>query len=193
MNWLRKVLSVSIFVLVCGFGFSVQAATFSLSPAVGSYSVGDTFTVTIMLDTEGESVDGVDINALNYNPKVLDVVDALPEFEGTQIAPGALMQATVLNSINEESGRIMFSQVTGADVTYTSTSPQPLATVTFKARTQGNAMLVFNYRNGDTTDANVAAVGADVLRGVINGRYEVSDSVSLGSSISRFVKDIFGF
>src|SRR5262245_21683812 len=87
-----------------------HAATLSLSPASGSYQAGQTFTVTVNLDTTGAAIDGVDLYYLNYNPSILQVVDANTSTAGVQITPGTLMSGTLSNSVS--SGRVHFSQVT---------------------------------------------------------------------------------
>ena len=67
-----------------------QAATLSLSPASGNYSVGNIFTVNILLNTQGQAIDGVDIRYLNYSPTYLEVQDENTSQAGVQIGAGAL-------------------------------------------------------------------------------------------------------
>ncbi|MBI5139499.1 hypothetical protein HZA26_02730 [Candidatus Nomurabacteria bacterium] len=50
-----------------------RAATFSLSPSDGNFSIGSTFSVSILLDTEGESINALEV-ALSFPPDMLQVV-----------------------------------------------------------------------------------------------------------------------
>ena len=143
------------------------AATLSVSPSSQSVNAGDTFAVTVNLDTQNASVDGVDLRYLNYNSNLL---------QAQSVTPGNLMPMTLANSVDNNLGRITFSQVSAGGSKYKGSGV--LATITFKALAAGSANLSFNYTNGNTTDSNVAAAGADVLSAVVNGSYTISGSSS---------------
>src|SRR3989344_5108657 len=49
------------------------AATFFLSPSNGNFSIGSTFNVSILLDTEGQSVNALEV-ALSFPPDMLQIV-----------------------------------------------------------------------------------------------------------------------
>lgn len=68
-----KLFLISFFLLFVAF--SAKAATLNVSPASGSFNVGATFKVDILLNTQSQAIDGVDINALNYDPTALEVQD----------------------------------------------------------------------------------------------------------------------
>ena len=158
---MKKVILIAGILLVPSMA---SAATLSLSPSSQSVNVGDTFTVSINLDTQGASVDGVDIRYLNYNPALLQV---------QQVTPGTLMPITPANSINASVGRITFSQVVVGGSQYKGSGA--LATITFKVLASGNASVTFNHTALNTTDSNVASNGSDVLTAVINGSYTVNN------------------
>jgi hypothetical protein len=166
---------------------AASAATLSLSPSEETVSVGEVFSVNILLDTEGGVIDGVDINALNFDADILQVIDAYPGVSGVQIESGTLMQSTMVNTVDNEAGRIVFSQVTGSSAPYTSTEPASLAVVTFEAMRQGTAEVTFDYSDGDTTDVNVAAVGSDVLTNVSDGTYHVNGQEASPGILSRII------
>lgn len=161
-----KILSFLVFVALAG---TAEAATLSLSPATQTLNVGDNFNVDINLDTQGQTVDGVDVNALRFNPALLQI-------QGSQITPGALMSDTLVNSINNITGVIIFSQVPTGGTTYTGSGK--LATVVFKALAAGTANVTFDYTSGLTTDSNVASNGSDILTSVISGNYTISAPAS---------------
>lgn len=148
------------------------SATLALSPASGSYATGDIFSVNIVLNTQGSQIQGVDIVYLNYNPVLLEVQDDDAGVAGAQIAQGALMATTALNSVDAGSGRIGFSQVTTSGVSYAGSGA--LATVRFKALSEGTASVTFNVTSGSTVDTNVASNGADILASATGGSYVLS-------------------
>src|SRR6185436_9267520 len=88
------------FVLLFGFAAIASAATLTLSPASKSLAVGETYIVTVNLNTSGSAIDGVDIQALNYNPYFLQLQDADTSMGGVQIAAGSLMPNTLANSVD---------------------------------------------------------------------------------------------
>src|SRR5258708_5071697 len=83
----KLAVATAAFGLPLAFAASASAATLSLSPSAQTVNVGDTFTVQVLLDTQGQAVDGVDVSALNYNPYFLQV-------QGVQVQPGSLMADT---------------------------------------------------------------------------------------------------
>ena len=143
--------------------FVVSAATLSLSPSSQTVSVGDTFNVTVNLDTQGASIDGVDLRYISYDSSLLQVL---------QVTPGSLMPTTLVNSINSSLGRLTFSQITAGGSTYSGSGV--LATINFKALSTGTANATISYTSGNTTDSNVASAGTDILSAVVNGVYTIN-------------------
>lgn len=152
--------------------YAAQAATLTLSPATANLSIGDTLTVNVTLDTQGQSIDGVDIKYLRYNPYYLQLVDADSATAGTQIAAGTLMPNTLENNADTQNGKISFSQITNGGSHYTGSGV--LATLTFKALVVGTAAVTIDATPGNTTDSNVASNGTDVLTSVTNGSYVIA-------------------
>lgn len=148
------------------------SATLALSPASGSYAAGDIFSVNIVLNTQGSQIQGVDIVYLNYNPAMLEVQDDDAGVAGAQIAPGALMATTALNSVDAGAGKVAFSQVTASGASYAGSGT--LATVRFKALSDGTAAVTFTFTQGSTVDTNVASSGADILASATGGSYVLS-------------------
>ncbi len=169
---IKKITTVIVFFFALFFtALSVQAATLSLSPSSSNYSVGQIFSVDILLDTKGTAIDGVDIVYLNYNPNYLEVVDDNASQSGIQITPGALMPMTLANTVNATNGKITFSQITAGGNTFTSSGAQVLATVHFKVLQAINTQVYFDFVVNGTADTNVASVGKDVLTAITNGNY----------------------
>lgn len=157
----------------------VSGATLSVSPSSQSVTVGSTFTVSLNIDTQGSSIDGTDIRYLNYDPTILQVEDSNANVQGLQITTGTLMPLTLANLADNNTGKIIFSQVTSGGNSYNGSGT--LATITFRAVRNGTADLSFNYVSGNTTDSNVASNGVDILTSVVNGSYQVTSGSSGGS------------
>ena len=159
--------AAAVGVIVFSLAATASAATLTLSPSSKTLNVGDTLTVQILLDTQGQPVDGVDIQALNYNPYFL-------QLQGGQVQAGNLMPDTAINSANTTDGKLLFSQITNPGSTYTGSGV--LATVTFKAVTAGTAKLTFDYTSGGTTQTVVASRGSNILTSVTNGTFTINNA-----------------
>ena len=155
---------------------SAYAATFILSPASKPVNLGDTFSVNILMDTEGQAIDGVDVNALHYDPSLLSVSDMDSATTGVQIAAGALMPGTTYNSVNTSVGTIQFSQVSSTTGTNFG-GVGVLASITFTALKAGAANVTFDFTPGSTIDTNVAALYSDALTAVTNGSYTLNSAL----------------
>jgi len=176
---IKKWLLVSVLLATIAVG-TASGATLELSPSSGCYQVGDTFTVDILLDTEGIETQGVGIRYLNYPTELLEVIDAEPETPGVQILAGKLYTfATPLNKVDTINGRIAFSQLS-----FGFCGSGTLATVRFKTINSGEAQVTFDFTPGDTTDCNVASNGVEVLSSVTNGCYEISAPVVISCDAS---------
>jgi len=60
MNW-RYILRFSILLIIVVLPLTASAAILSLSPNSGTFSVGSTFDVSIFLDTQGKSINVIDV------------------------------------------------------------------------------------------------------------------------------------
>ncbi len=152
----------------------VLAATLSLSPSSGSFSVGDVFDINILLNTSSAAVDGIDLNTLNYNAALLEVQDANTSQAGVQITAGSLLPVNVVNSADAANGRISFSQLGSGGGTFNGSGT--LATVRFRAKAVGTANVNFSFVLGNTADTNVASAGTDLLTSVTNGSYIIANA-----------------
>jgi hypothetical protein len=164
----------------------VSAATLSISPSSQSVKTGDEFIASVNLDTQGVSVTGVDLRYINFDPKLVKVQDSSTSTEGVQIEPGSLMSATLANSVDNDLGRITFSQV-ALPVGEKYNSSGILANITFKALKSGTVNLTFDYTPLNTTDTNVAASGTDVLTKVTNSSITINSQISLWQRILKFL------
>lgn len=146
-----------------------EAATLYLNPQTKTVALGEQFKVDIILDTANGPIDGVDVYALHYDPSILEVVDDIPDQQGTQIQPGTIIPANAANIVEESTGMIKFSQITFGGTNFTGKGI--LATIHFKAVRAGTAYLKFDFSKGSTTDTNAAYGGKDQLARVIDAIY----------------------
>jgi len=169
---------------------SVFAATLSLSPVSGTYTIGDEFSVNVYLNTESIDIAAVDLE-LTYPADLLSVVDNNSSQNGVQIMPGSLMPEVPLNII--ENNKVRFAQLAYAGQPFSNNEPQLFATISFRAIASGIAPLTILHTLGNTRDSNVAVNGTDILSGVTNASFSIltSDGQLLTSSPSySFTRDL---
>jgi hypothetical protein len=168
---------VSAALVCCGLlfvsGTNALGATLALSPASTALILGDTVTLSLLLDTSGAAVDGVDIFGLRYDPLQLQLQDNDTSLSGTQIAPGTLLPITLANFVDVSHGIVVFSQVSSGPFG-SFTGSGILATMTFQSLAVGTASLTFDFIPGNTNDTNVASNGEDILSSVTNGTVLIS-------------------
>lgn len=165
-------------------GAAGGAATLTLSPSSGSYSVSQTFKVNITLNTGGAAVDGVDIFHLRFDPKVLQVQDANGSASGTQIQPGTIFPTYNYNSTDNSTGSITMSGLDVGGQGYSGTGV--FAIITFKAIAKSSGTAVnFDFTPGSATDCNVVQHGTatDILSAVTNGTYVITGQPQSGPSV----------
>ncbi len=158
--------------IVC-FPRMSAAATLAVSPSTGTYAVGETFTVQVLLNTQGVAIDGVDLRYLNYNPAVLELLDEDASRAGTQILAHTLLSTTVINTADTTQGRISFSQTVAQGSRFSNTSGQALASIRFRVWQAGSSGVSFSFTEGSTIDTNVADGDRDMLIAVTNGSFSL--------------------
>lgn len=151
------------------------AATLQIIPSSATVNVGDILNVQIVVDSQGQSIDGVDINALHYDPSLLQIQDS-----GNQITPTALFDQVLLNTVDSSLGNIIYSAIANNAIT----GIGAIANITFKALSAGTANLIFDFTPNSTTDSNLASDGTDLLSGATNGQYSIVNPSSNSSGAS---------
>ncbi len=168
-----------ILAIIFSTNSSPDSVSLTLSPESRSTPVGETFTIDIVLNTAKQTVYGVDINRLRFDPRILEVVDIDTATPGTQITAGSLMDATVFNSADNTLGTIQFSQVMtpGTSGTNSFTGSGTLATVTFKVVAEGKSDIFIDFTPGSSTASNVAGQSGNLLSVVNGGSYKGTRSL----------------
>ena len=151
------------------------AANLILSPSVGTYNVGDTFKVSILVDTQGVSINSIDTD-IKYPSDLLDVVSVNKS--------GSILSMWIQEPTNTASN---------GSITFTGGLPTPGFTgasgkvldITFKAKSAGVAKLSFLTSSVRANDG----LGTDVLQ---SAGEEAPDVPAQPPALSAFMTMIAG-
>lgn len=147
---------LAVFLLV-PLAFS-SAADLSLSPSTGSYGVGQTFTTTVRVVPNGDSVNAVEAG-LKFDPAVLSVVSVSKS--------GSVFSLwTTEPTFSNAAGTITLGG--GSPSPFTATSN--LITITFRTVSQGNATVSFTGSSVLAADGR----GTDVFKNGSPATFAVS-------------------
>ncbi len=130
---LTLLLRVSFLLAACLVSFvQTHAATYELTPASGSYSVGQSFQVKVAADTAGESLRGLTTGgSVTFDPALLTVVSATKD--------AAFSLCTPEPTPNNTAGTIEF----GCGTTGSASGRATIFTITFRAKKEGTAQISF--------------------------------------------------
>jgi len=177
-KWLNGyIVKLFCFVLLFFLFFSLPAshfplpiyaagASFSLSPASGSYKVDAAFNVNVVLNTGGEQTSGADAILL-YEPQKLGV---------QTITAGTIFSSYPVKTTNSTAGKISISGII-SDATSSFSGEGSFATITFKPLSSGTTTVRFDFTLNEPTDSNVAKKGTqgeDILSSVSNATYTLT-------------------
>lgn len=154
---LRRLIAVAA--VLCLFAAGVaEAATLSAVPATGVYQVGQTFTVSVGLSTNGAKVNAAE-GVLSFNPREMTVVG---------LAKGAVFSLwTEEPSFSNAAGTVSFSG--GSPSGYSGNGGTVLA-ITFQTTAAGSPRLAF-------TEGSVLAAdgrGTNILSDMKGGAYTIT-------------------
>ncbi len=136
-------LNFGLIFLLFFFAKSTLAAYFQFEPTTINVNSGETFTVKVNINTEGEEVNSADIY-LNFDANLI---------EAQQVTAGSFFP-TVTNDIS--SGSIYIAAMVN-DPASPKNGIGEIATVTFKALADGSAEISFNCDNSKIVKADVDA------------------------------------
>ncbi len=149
---------VAIILVIGFFATCVQAADVVISPSSGSYTPGQTFTVSVRVSPGGQSVNAVEAN-LKFDPAVLSVVNVSKT--------GSVFSLwTTEPTFSNSAGTISFGG--GSPSPFTAQSN--LVSITFRAVAAGTGAVT-------VTNASVLAAdgrGTDVYSRSTNGSFSVA-------------------
>lgn len=160
MHYIQKHTLGLILLLGCFLGAgSAEAATLKVSPSTGVYTAGTAFSVSVVLNTEGKSVNAAD-GQLSFNPRELSVV-------------GVSRGASIFNLWTEEP---TFSNAAGT-ISFGGGSPSgykgaagTIISVTFKPLAAGTPKVTF--KSGSVLAAD--GMGTNVLTSMNGGTFTIA-------------------
>jgi len=154
----RVALLATTFLLFFSMVDFASAADVLVSPASGSYSQGQTFTVNVTADPKGDSINAVEA-ALTFDKTVLSVVSVGK-------AGSAFSLWTTEPKFSNSAGTIEFGG--GSPTPFSNRST--LMTITFRALAEGSGAVSFSTASALAADGR----GTDVLEASPGGTYTVT-------------------
>lgn len=137
----------------------VDAATLRINPGTGVYTVGSAFTASVIINTDGKSINAAD-GQITFNPRELQVVNV---GRGGSIFNLWTEEPTFSNS----AGTISFGG--GSPSGYKGAAGN-IITITFRPLAAGNPKV--NFKTGSILAAD--GMGTNILTGMSGGTYTVS-------------------
>lgn len=147
---------------ICQSGVA-DAATLRLSPATGVYSTGGTFTVSVVVDSAGKSINAAE-GTISYNPKEVSVVSV-------NRASSIFNLWVTEPAFSNSAGTISFSG--GSPAGYTGKSGTVM-TITMRAAAAGTPKLSFSSGAVLANDGK----GTNVLTGMTGATFTVGAAAS---------------
>jgi len=148
-----------LFFVVLGYAQLAGAASLNLTPTTGVYTVGGTFTMQVVVNTQGKTINAAD-GTITYNPNQLQVVSVS---RGASIFTLWTAEPTFSNT----SGQISFS---GGLPSGFSGADGNVLSVTFRVLTAGTARVA--VVNGSVLAAD--GMGTNVLTTMGNSTFTLS-------------------
>ncbi|MEZ4200038.1 MAG: cohesin domain-containing protein [Candidatus Paceibacterota bacterium] len=138
--------------------FLAQAADVFLTPATGSYAANQTFTVTVMADPKGDSINAVEAE-MSFDTSALSVVSVSK-------TGSAFSLWTTEPTFSNTAGTIAFGG--GSPTPFSNRST--LVSITFRAKTEGAGAVGFTNASALAADGQ----GTDVLESSPGANYTVT-------------------
>lgn len=138
----------------------LSAANISLTAPKLNYTVGEIIPVSVVVDSGGRAIDGVDL-IIRFDPLALEVVP------GT-LTRGKIFSEYPLLAQDAKEGLISISGVSRAKESFTGQGE--FALVNLKAKTVGRTTLAIDFQKGTTTASNLveATTSKNILETVDN-------------------------
>lgn len=136
------------------------AAKISLNTSQTVFKVKEVIPVSVMIDTGGRGVNGVDL-IVQYDPKILEATSG-------GLIKGKIFDEYPLLAVDAKKGVISVSGISNIKSSFTGKGQ--FAILNFKAKLPGKTPLVINFRKGSTTASNLveASTAKNILDEVNN-------------------------
>ncbi|NMB92187.1 MAG: hypothetical protein GYA31_00995 [Parcubacteria group bacterium] len=159
---LHFALSFCILIFVFSIFNTVDAATLSLSPSSGSYSVGQTFTVTIYVASTDQAMNAVSAS-ISFPSDLLQVVSLS---KTSSIITNWVQEPSFSNN----NGTITLEGIV-LNPGYQGSSGRILS-ISFKAKSRGTANVTFTSSSVLANDG----LGTNILKSITNGQYLIKST-----------------
>jgi uncharacterized protein (DUF58 family) len=159
LGWRRGLL---VALLVLGFGAAARyasAATLSVSPASGTFTVGDTINVSVLLDTQGQTINAVQ-SSLSFPPDKLQLVSPSTGQSIIQIY-------TTPPRVNNQTGRV---DIAGGIPGGINVKAGLVSTLVFRIKAPGPAAIHFTDQSRALLNDGA---GTEALSNTINASYQL--------------------
>lgn len=140
-----------------------HAASLQLQSNTSTVNQSNSATVSVVLDTDGESVQAVDL-VIAYDNTRFSIIDEDGGTSGTQIQNNSAFPVTITNSVS--GGMIRLSHAINPPTSFSGTAT--IATFRVLGVTEGQGSFEISFTSGSTSDSNVASFGDDILSSVSN-------------------------
>jgi len=140
----------------------VRAASLSLNPATKQVGIGESFNVSVILDTQTDQSDGADVIVLYDSAKLTVVAAALGDLYGNKVTEDTTT-----------TGKVIFRATSSAVDSFSGSGI--FGIIQFKAIADGTANVSFDFTAGSTTDSNIAYQGEDLLTTATGASYTVGE------------------
>lgn len=159
---------------------SAAQASLQFSPSSGSYNLGASFTVSVLLNTGGARTSATDLDII-FDANKLVLAD---------IAPGNLYGQYVGENINNATGRAIISGLASSpEKLYTGSGT--FATLSFKAIDTGTAEVKFSFIPGNRNDSGVYDhdTGDDILTTVNTAAFNIGGTSTTSTTTTSTTAD----
>lgn len=132
----------------------------SLTVPKTSFSVTEVVPVSVIVDTAGQTVDGVDL-VVHFDPKILEASSA-------GMIQGRIFDEYPAVLVDSKKGLIAISGIASLENSFKGTGT--FAAINLRAKTPGKTSLIIDFQKGSTTDSNLVetATSKDILEVVDN-------------------------
>lgn len=155
---MKKHIFIIFFLSLLFFPGTAWAATLLLSPSAGTFSVGSTFDVSILLDTKGQSINALEVD-ISFPPDMLQIVSP-------STGKSIISVWTDAPKFDNKNGKINFQGGIPGGIT---ASNALVSTITFRVKSVGEGLVRFLDKSKVLLNDGL---GTDVLNQTANAVYK---------------------
>ncbi len=153
-----------------------KIATLSIQPSQVTTKANQEFSVIVFVEPNGRFINGADAVIL-FNPEHLSVIDEDATSEGIQVSPGNLFNSLVVNSVNQEQGKIVLTASRLSKSIDPANESATLAKIRFLSLKKGKTDLkfLFDYAKTNTSNVTEYRTSDNILTNVFDAQVNITD------------------